>query len=133
MGIMASSIGYASVYGPLPMGGPVQTVSEDLDSANSVHRLAGEASLRTNVKLACREEGIVYETLGPIQRLFLTHYRCPTCKLLPLNYVNVEHPKRVRCGMCGTQISFRNSGKYGKLRKKIAFMLKRGENTYNVQ
>ncbi|MCI0557895.1 MAG: hypothetical protein MN733_05325, partial [Nitrososphaera sp.] len=79
----------------------------------------------TEVRLACREEGIAFERLGPIQRLFLTHYRCPMCKLVPLYYVNVVHPKRVRCGKCGNLISFRNSGKYGKLRKKIAFTLNR--------
>lgn len=32
----------------------------------------------------CKAEGINYRGLEPIQRLFLTHYRCPICKLLPL-------------------------------------------------
>jgi hypothetical protein len=71
----------------------------------------------------CRTEGINYKALEPIQRLFLTHYRCPICKLLPLYNLNLAHPKRVRCMKCGNLVGFTNSGKYGKLRKKIAFML----------
>jgi len=71
----------------------------------------------------CKVEGINYKGLEPIQRLFLTHYRCPVCKLLPLYHLNLAHPKRVRCGKCGNLISFTSSGKYGRLRKKIAFML----------
>ena len=71
----------------------------------------------------CKIEGINYRSLEPIQRLFLTHYRCPMCKLLPLYHLNLAHPKRVRCGKCGNLISFTNSGKYGRLRKKIAFTL----------
>ena len=71
----------------------------------------------------CKTEGINYKGLEPIQRLFLTHYRCPMCKLLPLYYLNLAHPKRVRCTKCGNLIQFNSSGKYGRLRKKIAFML----------
>jgi ribosomal protein S27E len=71
----------------------------------------------------CKVEGINYKELEPIQRLFLTHYRCPICKLLPLYHLNLAHPKRVRCNKCGNLISFTSSGKYGRLRKKIAFML----------
>lgn len=71
----------------------------------------------------CKVEGINYKGLEPIQRLFLTHYRCPICKLLPLYHLNLAHPKRVRCTKCGNLISFTSSGKYGRLRKKIAFML----------
>ena len=71
----------------------------------------------------CKVEGIDYKRLEPIQRLFLTHYRCPICKLLPLYHLNLAHPKRVRCCKCGNLISFTSSGKYGKLRKKIAFTL----------
>ena len=71
----------------------------------------------------CKVEGINYKGLEPIQRLFLTHYRCPICKLLPLYNLNLVHPKRVRCTKCGNLISFTSSGKYGRLRKKIAFML----------
>src|SRR5919198_6367665 len=71
----------------------------------------------------CKVEGINYKELEPIQRLFLTHYRCPICKLLPLYHLNLAHPKRVRCSKCGNLIQFTSSGKYGRLRKKIAFML----------
>jgi hypothetical protein len=71
----------------------------------------------------CKTEGVNYKGMEPIQRLFLTHYRCPICKLLPLYYLNLAHPKRVRCGKCGNLVSFTNSGKYGRMRKKIAFLL----------
>ena len=71
----------------------------------------------------CKVEGIHYKGLEPIQRMFLTHYRCPICKLLPLYHLNLAHPKRVRCSKCGNLISFTSSGKYGRLRKKIAFTL----------
>ena len=71
----------------------------------------------------CKSEGINYRALEPIQRLFLTHYRCPTCKLVPLYYLDLKHPKRVRCNKCGNLVSFNNSGKYGRLRKKIALAL----------
>ncbi len=71
----------------------------------------------------CTTQGINYKGLEPIQRLFLTHYRCPMCKLLPLYYLNLAHPKRVRCGKCGNLIAFTNAGKYGKMRKRIAFTL----------
>jgi len=71
----------------------------------------------------CKLEGIDYKGLEPIQRLFLMHYRCPICKLLPLYHLNLAHPKRVRCSKCGNLISFTSSGKYGRLRKKIAFAL----------
>lgn len=71
----------------------------------------------------CKTEGINYRGLEPIQRLFLTHYRCPICKLLPLYNLNLAHPKRVRCSKCGNLIGFTSSGKYGRLRKKIAFTL----------
>jgi hypothetical protein len=71
----------------------------------------------------CKIEGINYRDLVPIQRLFVTHYRCPACKLLPLYHLNLAHPKRVRCGRCSNFVNFTNSGKYGRLRKKLAFML----------
>ncbi|MEW6605306.1 MAG: hypothetical protein AB1351_11555 [Thermoproteota archaeon] len=71
----------------------------------------------------CKMDGLNYKGLEPIQRLFLTHYRCPICKLLPLYRLNLAHPKRVRCSKCGNRVSFTSAGKYGRLRKKIAFTL----------
>jgi hypothetical protein len=89
-------------------------------------------SLRTPEQLlaekadqVCTAEGISYVKLKPIQRLFLTHYRCHKCKLLPLHYLDIAHLKHVRCRACGHQVSFTNSGKYGRLRKKIALSLSR--------
>jgi hypothetical protein len=74
-------------------------------------------------ELLCKEVGIDYRELSPIQRLFLTHYRCPMCKLVPLYHIDIRHLKRARCRKCGNLVKFTNSGKYGRLRKKIAFAL----------
>lgn len=98
----------------------------------SVESAIHSPSLSTPVRLltekadqVCSAEGISYVKLKPIQRLFLTHYRCHKCKLLPLYCLDIAHLKRVRCGTCGHQVSFTNSGKYGRLRKKIALLLSR--------
>lgn len=92
-----------------------------------IDRMLGRPSpdvlLSQKAEMLCHTHGINYKGLEPIQRLFLTHYRCPICKLVPLYYLNLAHPKRVRCGRCGNLITFTNAGKYGKMRKKIAFLL----------
>ncbi|HKU48504.1 MAG TPA: hypothetical protein VJP79_01015 [Nitrososphaera sp.] len=96
-----------------------------------IDRMAGHLSpdqiLCQKAEQQCALAGINYKGLEPIQRLFLTHYRCPVCKLLPLYYLNLAHPKRVRCNKCRNLITFTNAGKYGRLRKKIAFTLWMGE------
>jgi hypothetical protein len=92
-----------------------------------VGRSSPDQVLSQKAEQQCIAEGISYKGLEPIQRLFLTHYRCPMCKLLPLYYLNLAHPKRVRCGKCGNLIAFTNAGKYGRLRKKIAFTMWMGE------
>jgi hypothetical protein len=86
-------------------------------------QMSPDLLLSQKAEQLCKIEGIDYRGLEPIQRLFLTHYRCPICKLLPLYHLNLAHPKRVRCSKCGNLIGFTSSGKYGRLRKKIAFML----------
>ena len=83
---------------------------------------APEQLLAEKARQICISEGISYVGLKPIQRLFLTHYRCPKCKLLPLYHLDL-HPKRARCRSCGHPVAFKSSGKYGKLRKKIAFLI----------
>jgi hypothetical protein len=83
-----------------------------------------EQLLAEKTKQICISEGISYVGLKPVQRLFLTHYRCPKCKLLPLYLLDL-HPKRARCRSCGHPVTFKNSGKYGKMRKKIAFLMLR--------
>ncbi len=70
-----------------------------------------------------RQEGFNYLELTPVQRLFVTSYWCPVCKLLPLYALNLAHHNKVRCGKCGNVISFPGKGKYGKLRKKVAFAI----------
>jgi len=97
--------------------------SEVIFLRNLPGRASPDLVLSQKAEQLCLTEGINYKGLEPIQRLFLTHYRCPMCKLLPLYHLNLAHPKRVRCGKCGNLITFTNSGKYGRMRKKIAFRL----------
>lgn len=71
----------------------------------------------------CTSQGMSYRAMMPIQRLFLTHYRCSFCKLLPLYYLDMSSHRKARCGKCGHLISFSGSGKYGKMRKKLALTI----------
>jgi hypothetical protein len=71
----------------------------------------------------CKKNSIQFAHLSSIQRKFVTHYRCNYCGLLPLYHLNLLHVKRVRCRKCGELIAFKAKGKYGKLRKEIAFQL----------
>ena len=50
--------------------------------------------LNQKAEQLCKVEGINYRGLEPVQRLFLTRYRCPICKLLPLYHLNLARPKR---------------------------------------
>jgi hypothetical protein len=95
----------------------------DMIDSQQQQQSSPDLLLSQKAEQMCKIEGINYRDLEPIQRLFLTHYRCPACKLLPLYHLNLAHPKRVRCGRCSNFVNFTNSGKYGRLRKKIAFML----------
>ena len=79
--------------------------------------------LDQQVSILCNAEGISSHAMTSIQRMFLTHYRCSACKLLPLYRLDLSHIKRARCGRCGQLVSFTTAGKYGKMRKKLAVML----------
>lgn len=93
------------------------------EEGQSMERLLVETARRI-----CEKYKIAFEQLAPIQRKFITHYRCHQCRLLPLNFVDVSHFKRVRCRQCGQLVAFRNCGKYGKLRKEIAYEIWREMN-----
>lgn len=71
----------------------------------------------------CEAEGLSYRAMTPIQRLFLTHYRCSFCKLLPVYNLDLSSHRKARCGKCGHLITFSGTGKYGKMRKKLALMI----------
>jgi hypothetical protein len=79
--------------------------------------------LTIKLNLLFREEGIDPTAMMPVQRTFLTRYRCTTCKVLPLYLLNLSHLNKPRCGKCGHLVTFKNAGKYGKMRKKLALML----------
>ncbi|AIF82793.1 hypothetical protein NTE_00713 [Candidatus Nitrososphaera evergladensis SR1] len=95
----------------------------DLEPAYEPMLTPMERLLEQKVSILCVAEGISRVEMSPIQRLFLTHYRCSTCKLLPLYRLDLSHIKRARCGRCGHLVSFTSAGKYGKMRKKLALML----------
>jgi hypothetical protein len=82
-----------------------------------------ERLLEEKFSALCREEGLCQVGMTVMQRLFLTHYRCSGCKLLPLYHLDLSHPKKARCNKCGHLVSFTSAGKYGKMRKKLALML----------
>src|SRR5581483_6463760 len=86
-------------------------------------KLGLEQAMSESTRRACATAGISLAGLTPIQRMFLTHYRCSNCKMLPLYHLDLKNSKRPRCGVCRSHVALRNSGKYGKVRKQIAFML----------
>jgi ribosomal protein S27AE len=61
-----------------------------------------------------------YDLLRVGERLLLTRFYCSICGLVPFYYLDLLHLNRVRCGKCSSFIVLRNSGKYGKIRKRIA-------------
>lgn len=81
--------------------------------------------LDEKARLVCRDENLSYASMSPIQRLFLTHYRCSVCKLQPLYLLDITCSRKARCSKCGHKVQFKNSGKYGRLRKKLALLLKK--------
>ena len=74
-------------------------------------------------RIACANHQVRYESLSMIQRLFITHYRCEMCGLMPLYSLDLTHKKGVRCDKCRTLVSFKKTGKYGGLRKEIAALI----------
>jgi hypothetical protein len=91
---------------------------------------AQDTRLERNARVVCKDVGLDYNDMSPVQRLFLTHYKCPICKLVPLDQIDLKHCKKVRCGKCGHIVSFTSAGKYGKMRKKLAMFLRIGEEEY---
>ena len=82
-----------------------------------------DTRLERNARAVCKDVGINYNEMSPVQRLFLTHYKCSICKLVPLDYIDMRYHKKVRCGQCGHIVSFTSAGKYGPMRKKLAMFL----------
>ena len=111
-----------SSYG---LGEPV-SFRYDLEAGHAQYEAAlgpMERLLEEKFSALCREEGIRQVGMAVMQRLFLTHYRCSACKLLPLYHLDLSNTKKARCGKCGHLVSFTSAGKYGKMRKKLALML----------
>lgn len=76
----------------------------------------------------CSAHNVAFQSLHPVARVFMTHYRCMSCGLQPLYCLNLKTLNRVTCGVCGSAVSFNSSGKYGKMRKGIAISLLRSPN-----
>ena len=91
--------------------------------------VAADKALARISARACLETGIDFKNTSPIQRLFITRYRCSKCGLLPLYRLIVSKTKRTRCGCCGELIRFRSAGKYGRLRKRIVTAMFNGNST----
>lgn len=79
--------------------------------------------LDRKASILSKDEGFSYKDMTPVQRVFLTHYWCPICKLRPLYALDLRHRNKVRCGKCRNVISFPGRGKYGKVKKKLAVLL----------
>ena len=90
---------------------------------SQVEGLSMDHFLLASTKAICERYKIHFANLSTIQRKFVTHYRCNQCGLVPLYNLDLLHIKRVRCRKCGQLIAFKKKGKYGKLRKEIAFEL----------
>lgn len=90
---------------------------------SSPMELSMDQVLLKSTRSICEMRMIQFSNLTTIQRKFVTNYRCSQCGLLPLYHLNLLHVKRVRCRKCGQLIAFKTKGKYGKLRKEIAFAL----------
>lgn len=94
--------------------------SDGAESEIFMQRLLDEKA-----RLVCRDENLSYASMSTIQRLFLTHYRCSICKLQPVYLLDIACSRKARYGKCGHKVQFKNSGKYGRLRKKLALLLKK--------
>jgi|GEM_PF-4883988 len=84
---------------------------------------APEEPARSTIEAVCAEQGLSFSAMAPVQKFFLTHYRCSFCKMLPLGRLDLAHPTKARCGKCGQLVTFSGAGKYGKMRKKIALTM----------
>jgi hypothetical protein len=73
-----------------------------------------EQSLVEVARLVCARQGHRYESFSPIQRLFITHYRCHACGLIPLFNIDYTHTKRAKCKKCNNLITFRPTGTFGR-------------------
>jgi hypothetical protein len=63
-----------------------------------------------------------YTSLSIINRLLLSRFRCPLCGSLPIYFLDLKYLNKARCGKCSTVIGLKNTGKYGKLKKRIAIL-----------
>ena len=98
-------------------------------------KMVEEIMLRLS-KVVCQRRGLSFVELSAIQKKFLTHHRCANCGLIPLYQINLSHIKRVRCRKCRELTTFKATGKYGKLRKEIAFELSKainGDGLHGIQ
>jgi hypothetical protein len=91
-------------------------------SSNDVLRIA-EGRLQRTIEALCAAEGMSYLSMTPIQRLFLTHYRCFFCKMMPLYELDLSSRNRAKCGRCRHLVSLTGGGKYGKIRKRLAMAM----------
>lgn len=113
------------LHGPLrPCAVTLQAGQEFLDTELVLPSIEHqEILLQDTADRVCNREKLVYNRTSHLQRLFITHYRCHTCGYVPLYELNIRHQNRARCTRCGHGVPFKNNGKYGRLRKRIALEL----------
>ena len=75
---------------------------------------------RNHARQIAGRRGINYDLLRVRDKLLLTGFHCLLCGPLPFYYLDLRNLNRVRCGRCSSLVVLRNSGKYGRIRKKIA-------------
>lgn len=112
------------------MGHPVDddyvgTPPPKLQVLDARRRQEYDELLRVAAIQICSGHKVPFQSLHPVARVFMTHYRCMSCGLRPLYCLNLKTLNRVTCGVCGSAVSFNSSGKYGKMRKRIALSLLR--------
>jgi hypothetical protein len=81
-----------------------------------------DAMLSDTIRQVVSHAGIDYASLSIINRLLLSRFRCPLCGSLPIYFLDLKYLNKARCGKCSTVIGLKNSGKYGKLKKRIAIL-----------
>jgi DNA-directed RNA polymerase subunit RPC12/RpoP len=101
----------------------IQLEESDYSFSSETGKHSWERLLAMHARAICVKYNLRLEEFTPIQRKFLTHYRCGQCGLLPLYHLDLSHIKRVRCRNCKHLVAFTTKGKYGKMRKHIAIGL----------
>lgn len=117
---------------PVGIAGSVKRATTSINAMllDDLERSKLDELLRAIATRVCRAHGIDFAGMPAVTRVFMTHYRCTMCGVRPSYFISLKSLKRVRCGICGYSVPFRNSSKYGRIRKEISIVL---NNSLRVQ